>query len=164
MRARADFTYKTTSPPISMVDTGLGKFSVTEDVEAVSRKIEYRRQGSTATFKIMCRDGKGFWYGVRWDWILFRSTGKPTSEKPARNCSPFSCLSLETADPRRLAFARFQRLIESCRRSSSRIAPRIRMAAYAAKVTLPSLAHFQNAAANFLFEAAPNLSGVELWI
>ena len=67
MRARADFTYKTTSPPISMVDTGLGKFSVTEDVEAVSRKIEYRRQGSTATFKIMCRDGKGFWHGARWD-------------------------------------------------------------------------------------------------
>jgi len=50
-----------------MVDTGLGKFSVTEDIKAVLRKIEYRRQGSTATFKIMCRDGKGFWYGVQWD-------------------------------------------------------------------------------------------------
>ena len=29
--------------------------------------IEYWHQGSISSFKIMCRDGKGFWHGVRWD-------------------------------------------------------------------------------------------------
>jgi hypothetical protein len=31
------------------------------------RKIEHWHQGPIAKFKIMCRDGKGFWHGVRWD-------------------------------------------------------------------------------------------------
>jgi hypothetical protein len=44
---------------ISIVDTGLGKCSVNDDIEAVLRKIEYWHQGSISTFKIMCRDGKG---------------------------------------------------------------------------------------------------------
>jgi hypothetical protein len=52
---------------ISISDTGLGECSVAEDIEAVLRKIEYWHQGSIAKFKIMCRDGKGFWHGVRWD-------------------------------------------------------------------------------------------------
>ena len=52
---------------ISIVDTGLGRRSVTEDIEAVLRKIEYWHQGSIAKFKIMCRDSKGFWSGVHWD-------------------------------------------------------------------------------------------------
>jgi len=34
---------------------------------AVLRKIEYWHQGSIAAFKIMCRDGKGFWHRVHWD-------------------------------------------------------------------------------------------------
>jgi hypothetical protein len=38
-----------------------------DDIEAVLRKIEYWHQGSVATFKIMCRDSKGFWHGVQWD-------------------------------------------------------------------------------------------------
>ena len=52
---------------ISIGDTGLGLCPVTEDLEAVLRKIEYWHQGSITKFKIMCRDGKGFWHGVRWD-------------------------------------------------------------------------------------------------
>jgi len=36
-------------------------------VATVLRKIEYWHQGSISTFKIMCRDGKGFWHGVHWD-------------------------------------------------------------------------------------------------
>ena len=52
---------------ISIVDTGLGRRSVTEDIEAVLRKIEYWHQGSIAKFKIMCRDSKGFWSGIHWD-------------------------------------------------------------------------------------------------
>ena len=52
---------------ISIFDTGVGSRPVTEDIEAVLRKIEYWHQGSISSFKIMCRDGKGFWHGVRSD-------------------------------------------------------------------------------------------------
>jgi len=63
---RADFTYH--SPMvISIVDTGLGKCSVAQDIEVVLRKVEYWHQGSIAKLKIMFRDGKGFWHCVRWD-------------------------------------------------------------------------------------------------
>ena len=64
---RADFTYKITPNTITITDTTLGKLSVTKDIDAVLRKIEYWHQGSVAKFKIMCRDGKGFWHGIRWD-------------------------------------------------------------------------------------------------
>jgi hypothetical protein len=57
---------------IAITDTGLGQRSVAGDIEAVLRKIEYWHQGSVSSFKIMCRDGKGFWHAVRWD-------GKTTS-------------------------------------------------------------------------------------
>ena len=66
-RTQADFTYKISPQLISIVDTGLGQRSVIEDIEAVLRKIEYWHQGSIVKFKIMCRDGKGFWHRVRWD-------------------------------------------------------------------------------------------------
>jgi hypothetical protein len=67
IRTRADFTYKITPIVISIVDTCLGKCLVSEDIEAVLRKIEYWDQGSITRFKIMYRDGKGFWYEVRWN-------------------------------------------------------------------------------------------------
>jgi hypothetical protein len=66
-RTRADFTYKISPSVISITDTGLGKCSVTEDIKAVLRKIEYWHQGSITAFKIMRRDGKGFWHRVGWD-------------------------------------------------------------------------------------------------
>ena len=60
-RARADFTYKITPTMISITGTGLGSCPVIEEIEAVLRKIEYWHRGSIVKFKIMCRDGKGFW-------------------------------------------------------------------------------------------------------
>ena len=67
IRTRADFNYKITPDLISITDTGLGSRSVLEDIEALLRKIEHWHQGSIAKFMIMCRDGKGFWRGVRWN-------------------------------------------------------------------------------------------------
>ncbi len=52
-----------TARPI--VDTGKGTRSVTNDIEAVVRKIEYWHQGSIAAFKISYRDKDGVWDGVR---------------------------------------------------------------------------------------------------
>jgi hypothetical protein len=46
LRIRADFTYNIPHTIISIVDAGLGKCSITEDIEAVLRKIEYWHQGS----------------------------------------------------------------------------------------------------------------------
>jgi hypothetical protein len=43
---KADFTYHITSTTISIIDTGKGSRSVTIDIEAVLRKIEYWHQGS----------------------------------------------------------------------------------------------------------------------
>jgi hypothetical protein len=40
---------------------------VTDDIEAVLRKIEYWHQGAITAFKIMYRDERGVWNGVRWD-------------------------------------------------------------------------------------------------
>ena len=67
IKTRADFSYKISPTVVSIFDTGLGQRSVTEDIEAVLQKIEYWHQGSISPFKIMCRDGKGFWNGVQWD-------------------------------------------------------------------------------------------------
>ena len=67
VRTRADFTYKITPNVISITDTGWGSRSVSQDIEAVLHKIEHWHQGSITTFKIMCRDGKGFWHKVPWD-------------------------------------------------------------------------------------------------
>jgi hypothetical protein len=66
-RTRANFTYKISPTVISIFDTGLGKCPVTEDIEAVLRKIEYWHQGLIAAFKTMCRNEHGVWDGVRWD-------------------------------------------------------------------------------------------------
>jgi len=76
---------------ISITDTGLGRCPVTEDIEAVLRKIEHWHQGSIAKFKIMCRDGKGFWHRVRWD------------------CKAVSLLALQETDER-----------EACRKLSTK--------------------------------------------
>ena len=60
VRTWADFTYKITPNVISITDTGSGSRSVSQDIEAVLRKIEHWHQGSISSFKIMFRDGKGF--------------------------------------------------------------------------------------------------------
>jgi hypothetical protein len=65
--AQADFTYRITSNTISITDTNLGTRSVTNDIEAVLRKIEYWHQGSITRLKIMYRDQNGVWDGVSRD-------------------------------------------------------------------------------------------------
>jgi hypothetical protein len=69
---------------ISIVDTGLGQRSVTEDIEAVLRKIEYWYQGSIDGFKVMCRDGKGFWHRANWDGktVSFFALEEPVERVP----------------------------------------------------------------------------------
>jgi hypothetical protein len=64
---QADFTYKITPDTIAIFDTGNGRRTVTNDIEAVLRKIEYWHQGSIGGFKIMYRDENEVWDGVRWD-------------------------------------------------------------------------------------------------
>jgi hypothetical protein len=64
---KADFTYSIAPDTISITDTGKGRRSVTNDIEAVLRKIEYWHQGSISAFKITYRDENGVWDGVRWD-------------------------------------------------------------------------------------------------
>src|SRR5262245_18700660 len=66
-RTKADVTYSMTAETISITDTTKGKLSVTNDIEAVLRRIEYWHQASIAGFKIMFRDECGVWGGVRWD-------------------------------------------------------------------------------------------------
>jgi hypothetical protein len=64
---QADFTYSITPTTISIIDTGKGRRSVTNDIGAVLRKIEYWHQGSISGFKVMYRDENGVWDGIRWD-------------------------------------------------------------------------------------------------
>jgi len=64
---QADFTYSITPNTIIIVDTGNGRRTVTNDIEAVLRKIEHWHQGSITGFKIMYRDENGVCDGVRWD-------------------------------------------------------------------------------------------------
>jgi len=64
---QADFTYSITPSTISITDTGNGGRSVTNEIEAVLRKIEYWHQGSITGFRIMYRDENGVWEGVTWD-------------------------------------------------------------------------------------------------
>ena len=53
---QADFTYSITPDTISITDTTKGRLSVTNDIDAVLRKIEYWHQGSIAGFKIVYPD------------------------------------------------------------------------------------------------------------
>jgi hypothetical protein len=64
---QADFTYAITLDTITITDTGKGKVPVTNDIEAVLRKIEYWHQGAIAGFKIRYGDQNGMWAGIRWD-------------------------------------------------------------------------------------------------
>jgi hypothetical protein len=63
LRTRADFTYRISPTVISIVAPASARAPVTDDIEAVLRKIEYWHQGPISSFKIMCRDGRGFWQG-----------------------------------------------------------------------------------------------------
>ena len=67
VRTPADFIYKITPTVISVIDTGLGSRSVTEDIEAVLRKIEYWHQGAIARYRISYMSTLGSEHLVEWD-------------------------------------------------------------------------------------------------
>jgi hypothetical protein len=56
-------TYSITPDTISITNTGEGRASVNNDIEAVLRKIEYWHQASIGAFKIVYRDEHGIWEG-----------------------------------------------------------------------------------------------------
>jgi len=64
---KADFTYKIGPDAIEIADTGRGRLSVTEDLEAVMRRLEYWHMGSLSGFKISCRSQNGTRHEVKWD-------------------------------------------------------------------------------------------------
>jgi hypothetical protein len=63
-RTRAQFTYHMTPATISITGNGRCRWV---DLEAVLRKIEYWHQAPVTKFRIMARQGKGAWHGLRWD-------------------------------------------------------------------------------------------------
>ena len=66
-RTKADFTYQISPATIEIVDTGQGKLSVADDLDAVMRRIEYWHMGSVSGFKISYRDENGARHEVQWD-------------------------------------------------------------------------------------------------
>ena len=86
IRAKADFTYSITPDTISITDTTKGSLSVANDVGPVLKKIEYWHQGSIAGFKILYRDERGMWNGIRWDGKIvgFFALGETDEKKAMR--------------------------------------------------------------------------------
>jgi hypothetical protein len=66
-RTKADFAYHMSPDTIEIVDTGRGKLSVADDLEAVLRKVEYWHMGSIAAFKIRFLGKNGTRHEVQWD-------------------------------------------------------------------------------------------------
>jgi hypothetical protein len=64
---QADFTYTMTVKTIKIHDTGKGRKSVADDLQAVLRKIEEWHQGSIASFLISYRDTAGAWHQISRD-------------------------------------------------------------------------------------------------
>jgi len=64
---QADFSYEITVKTIKIRDTGKGTKAVTDDLEAVLRKIEGWHQGSISGFVISYLDATGSWHPVSWD-------------------------------------------------------------------------------------------------
>ena len=74
LKCKADFTYRMTVKTIKIEDTGKGRKSVADDLEAVLRKIEWWHQGSIVGFLISYRGTDGVWHQISWD-------GKQATEK-----------------------------------------------------------------------------------
>src|SRR4029077_21008135 len=80
-RTKADFTYKIGPDAIEIADSGRGRLSVTEDLEAVMRRLEYWHMGSLTGFKISCRDQNGTRHEDKW-------AGRRALLKPASAGAP----------------------------------------------------------------------------
>jgi hypothetical protein len=72
---QADFTYTIMPGTFKIQDTGKGKKSVPDDLEAVLRKIEYWHQGSIARSRISYVSTQGTEHLIDWDgrWPEFLS-------------------------------------------------------------------------------------------
>jgi hypothetical protein len=67
LACKADFTYSITPKTVKIQDTGKGKKSVAEGLEAVLRKIKYWHQGSIARYRITYQSTQGTEHLVEWD-------------------------------------------------------------------------------------------------
>jgi len=56
-----------TPKAVKIQDTGKGKKSVADDLEAVLRKIEYWHQGSIARYRISYVSAQGTEHPIEWD-------------------------------------------------------------------------------------------------
>ena len=63
---------------VKIQDTGKGKKSVADDLEAVLRKIEYWHQGSLAPYRIIYRSTEGTEHLIAWDGKTARVAGAAT--------------------------------------------------------------------------------------
>jgi len=66
-----------TARAIKIQDTGKGKKSVADDLEAVLRKIEYWHQGSIARYRISYRSTQGTEHLIEWDGKTARARRSP---------------------------------------------------------------------------------------
>jgi len=67
LACQAGFTYSMTPRFLTIQDTGKGKKSVADDLEAVLRKIEYWHQGSIAKYRISYMNSQGTEHLVEWN-------------------------------------------------------------------------------------------------
>ena len=67
LACQADFTYSMTPRTVTIQDTGKGKKSVGDDLEAVLLKIEYWHQGSVARYRITSQSTQGTEHPIEWD-------------------------------------------------------------------------------------------------
>ena len=72
LACQADFTYSITLGVVKIQDTGKGKKSVLDDLEAVLRKIEYWHQGSIARCRISYVSTQGTEHLIDWDGKMAR--------------------------------------------------------------------------------------------
>ena len=77
LACQADFTYSITPSTIEIQDTGKGKRSVGDDLEAVLLKIEYWHQSSIARYRISYRSTQGTEHLIEWDGKTARARRSP---------------------------------------------------------------------------------------
>jgi hypothetical protein len=77
---QAEFTYTITPVAVQIQDTGKGKKSVAEDLEAVLRKIEYWHQGSIARYRISYRSTRGTEHSIEWNGKMARVSAQHPPE------------------------------------------------------------------------------------
>jgi hypothetical protein len=70
----------TTMPKNKFIDSGKGKKPVPDDLEAVSRKIEYWDQGLIARYRINYRTAQGTEHSIEWDGTTARVSEQHSPE------------------------------------------------------------------------------------